>query len=262
MVHDAEGRELPCVYKPVAGERPLWDFPDDTLARREVAAYVVSAATGFDVVPPTVFRDGPAGEGSVQLWLSPLGSDPGPDPADGTATDEEEDAGEDVEEIPLPTPGADLIDILSPRRVPEGWLTVLHAEDGRGRPVVLAHADDERLRRIALLDAVVNNADRKGGHVLPGRDGGVHGVDHGLTFHVEPKLRTVLWGWAGHRLSGSERDVLTRLADALQGELGEQLSALLAVEEVVATLERVQHLLDTDRLPRPHRGNPLPWPPF
>ncbi len=244
VVRDGE-QGLACVYKPVAGERPLWDFPDDTLARREVASYAVSATTGWHVVPPTVFRDGPLGPGSVQLWLQQDGADPA-----------------DADEVVLPSPGAGLIDIVPPRRIEPGWHTVLEAEDGAGRPVALVHADDLRLRRIAVLDVVLNNADRKGGHVLPGWSGAVHGVDHGLTFHEEPKLRTVLWGFAGTRLLAEEREVLARLASDLDGALGELLGELLTVEEAVATAERVDRLLSADRLPRPRGHRTIPWPPF
>ncbi|PRY18075.1 SCO1664 family protein [Kineococcus rhizosphaerae] len=237
--------ELACVYKPVSGERPLWDFPDETLARREVASYAVSATTGWHVVPPTVFRDGPLGPGSVQLWLQQDGADPA-----------------DAEDVVLPAPGAGLIDIVGLRRVEPGWHTVLEAEDGGGRPVALVHADDLRLRRIAILDVVLNNADRKGGHVLPGWSGAVHGVDHGLTFHVEPKLRTVLWGFGGQRLLAEEREVLAVLVADLDGPLGELLEQLLTVEEAVATLERAERLLREDRLPRPRGHRTIPWPPF
>ena len=223
------------------------------------------------MVPPTVFRDGPHGPGSVQLWLTRqpgalededhddghLGDDEDPEDDEGFG-DFEGDPGTVV----LPEPGAGLIDIVPARSVADGWLSVLQAEDGAGRPVVLAHADDLRLRRIAVLDAVLNNADRKGGHVLPGWSGAVHGVDHGLTFHEEPKLRTVLWGFGGARLLAEEREVLSRLARDLGAGLGELLSGLLAVEEVVATLERVERLLSTDRLPRARGQRTIPWPPF
>ena len=124
------------VYKPIAGERPLWDFPDGTLARREVATYLVSEATGWSMVPPTVLRAGPFGPGMCQLWID---------------TDED----------------TCLVDIVPDGAVPTGWLPVLQALGPGGRPVVLAHADDLRLRRLALFDAVVNNADRKAGHLLP-----------------------------------------------------------------------------------------------
>ncbi|WP_380162080.1 SCO1664 family protein [Kineococcus sp. R86509] len=244
VVDGAEG-ELACVYKPVAGERPLWDFPDETLARREVASYAVSAATGWNVVPPTVFRDGPLGPGSVQLWLQQDGAEPA-----------------DPDEVVLPSAGAGLIDIVAPRRVADGWHTVLQAEDGAGRPVALVHADDLRLRHIAVLDVVLNNADRKGGHVLPGWSGAVHGVDHGLTFHEEPKLRTVLWGFGGSHLLAEEREVLAGLLADLNGSLGALLGELLSVEEVVATLERIEQLLQADRLPRARGHRTIPWPPF
>ena len=224
--------EARCVYKPVAGERPLWDFPDGTLAGREVASYEVSAASGWDIVPPTVLREGPFGPGMCQLWVE---------------TD----------------PGVDLVDVMDPDALPTKWLHVLDALGADGEPVVLAHADDQRLRRMAVLDVVLNNADRKGGHVLPGPDGVVRGVDHGVTFHTEAKLRTVLWGWAGCPLADEERTVLERLRDGLLGPLGAALEELVAPSEVTACRRRVDRLLRTGRLPHPTDGWPaIPWPPF
>lgn len=203
----ADGRSAGCVYKPIAGERPLWDFPDGTLAEREVAAYEVSAATGWAIVPPTIYRDGPAGPGMVQLWV---------------------DTDEDVN-----------IARFMRRR------------------------DLERLRNIAVFDAVVNNADRKGGHLLPTGAGHVYGVDHGVTFSVEDKLRTVLWQWAGARLPHEARSVLARLADDLDGVLGERLGDLLTQREVRQTRARVRALLSTGRHPEPSGDwPPVPWPPI
>ncbi len=169
-----EGR-VACIYKPVAGERPLWDFPDGTLAARERASYLVSEALGWDVVPLTVLRDGPLGHGMVQQWREPLVRD------DGAAE-------------------PDPVDIVPVGRTPAGYLHVLDAEDAYGRDVSLVHEDTEPLRRMAVFDIVVNNADRKGGHVLAMPDGHRYGVDHGVTLHVQDKLRTVLWGWAGTSL--------------------------------------------------------------
>jgi hypothetical protein len=195
-----------CVYKPVAGERPLWDFPDGTLAGREVAAYLVSEATGWRVVPPTVLRDGPFGTGMLQLWV-------------------------DVD------PEVDLAAFV-PRDLPAQ-------------------------RRMAVFDAVVNNADRKGGHILPTPDGHVHGVDHGICFSVEPKLRTLLWRWAGQPLTAEAVTVLERLTDDLLGDLGEQLHEHLTRREVRRTQQRVADLLRTGRHPEPSGEWPaLPWPPF
>jgi len=195
------------VYKPIRGERPLWDFPDGTLAHREVAAYAVSVATGWDVVPPTVLRDGPFGEGMVQLWV-------------------------DVDET------VDLTELVS--------------------------QDHPALRRMALFDAVVNNADRKGGHLLPVPGGHVYGVDHGVTFSEENKLRTVLWGWRGRRFADEEVAVLTALRwDLTSGALAEELATLLAPAEVDATVDRVDRLLSTRRFPFPSKDWPaVPWPPF
>ena len=237
----ADGVSATCVYKPVSGERPLWDFPGRTLARREVAAYLVSAAAGFDVVPPTVLReDAPFGAGSVQLWVT---ADDGP-----------------------AEPGAGMVDVLRPREVGRDWLRVLDAYGADGEPVVLVHRDDPRLATMAVFDAVVNNADRKGGHVL--RDGdALRGVDHGLTFHAEPKLRTVLWGWAGAPLPAGDRDRLAVLdaalgATALPAGLAD-LAVLLAAEELASLRDRTRQLLRRRRFPLPEEDRPLiPWPPF
>lgn len=243
---ELDGVQGRCVYKPVAGERPLWDFPSRTLAYREVAAYRLSAATGWGVVPPTVLRDGPFGPGSAQWWV------------DSGRVDED---GDPV----VAEPGAGLVDVVAPRRVPEGWLTVLEAEGYDGSPVVLAHADDPALRRMSLFDAVANNADRKGGHVLRDPSGKVFGVDHGLTFNLDEKLRTVLWGWAGERLEPDAVEVLTALESRLaDGEpLFTDLVDLLSREEVERTRGRAVRLLAKNRHPRPGPGRPaIPWPAF
>ncbi|WP_275425765.1 SCO1664 family protein [Nocardioides solisilvae] len=220
------------VYKPVAGERPLWDFPDGTLAAREVATYAVSEVLGWDVVPHTVLREGPHGPGMVQRWQEP-------------------------------DPVQQAVDIVPQGEVPPGFLHVFDGVDSRDRPVSLVHEDTPALRRMAVLDVVVNNADRKGGHVLAMADGHRYGVDHGVTFHVETKLRTVLWGWAGQPLDDEEREAVSRLEEALGAGLGERLRALLTEEEVAATRRRVRRLLAAGRMPLPHDGWPtIPWPPF
>ena len=197
---------LDAVYKPVRGERPLDDFPDGTLARREVAAHAVSQVTGWAIVPPTVMRDGPFGEGMVQLWI-------------------------DVDES---------VDV-----------------------VAMVVEDDPRLRRIAVFDAIVNNTDRKGGHLLPVPGGHVFGVDHGVCFSPVPKLRTVLWGWRGEPLSEGEIAVVATVREALDKELGEELRGLLLTVEVAATIRRTDRLLAGRRFPWPSPGWPaVPWPPF
>jgi hypothetical protein len=195
-----------CVYKPIAGERPLWDFPEGTLAHREVAAYVVSEALGWGVVPPTVMRDGPFGKGMCQLWID---------------VDETVDLG------------------------------------------VLARSDLPQLRQMAVFDAVVNNADRKGGHLLPTPDGHIFGVDHGVCFSAEDKLRTLLWGWRGKRLDQPILDSLRQFRRDLDSALCEQLTALLSAAEVHATRRRVDRLLATGKYPQPSDDWPaVPWPPF
>jgi uncharacterized repeat protein (TIGR03843 family) len=233
-----EGARVPCVYKPVAGERPLWDFPSGTLANRERAAYLVSEALGWDVVPLTVLRDGPHGVGMVQLWCEP------------------EDAGDRL----------DAVDLCPVDTVPEGYLHVLDATDGSGRDVALVHEDNPALRRMAVFDAVVNNADRKGGHVLAMSGAHRYGVDHGVSFHVEDKLRTVLWGWAGDRLDGEHRAAVADLGDRLAdpaGELVQALRDLLEAEEVAAASRRCRLLARRGRMPVPSGSWPsIPWPAF
>jgi uncharacterized repeat protein (TIGR03843 family) len=227
-----DGLTRRCVYKPVRGERPLWDFPDGTLAGREVSAYLVSHATGWDLVPPTILRDGPLGVGACQLWI-----------------DEPEDA-------------ETLIGFVPAYDVPQGWFAVASARDEDGDAFALAHADDPRLSRLAVLDAVINNADRKGGHVLYAPGGHIYGVDHGVSFHVENKLRTVLWGWTGRSIPAESLATLTELRDKLDGALGATLEEHLTLTEVQHVRLRVRRLLRSTRFPKPPQDWPaVPWPP-
>jgi uncharacterized repeat protein (TIGR03843 family) len=197
-----------CVYKPIAGERPLWDFPAGTLAGREVAAYAVSRAAGWDVVPPTVMRDGPFGPGMCQLWI-------------------DHDTGVDL--------------IALSRRT-----------------------DHAGLRDMAVFDAVVNNADRKIGHLLPVSDGHLYGCDHGVCFAEDYKLRTVLWQWRGKTLPRRSLDALRRLnAELTEGSLVAELSGLLTASEIDTTKIRVETLLKHRVHPYPPADWPaVPWPPI
>lgn len=229
------GQQARVVYKPVRGERPLWDFPTGTLAHRETAAFVVSDAAGWGLVPPTVLREGPFGRGSVQLWIEPPS-------------------------VPPP----DLVDVVPPEQLAEGWLPVLRAQDEEDEPVVVVHRDRPDLASVAVLDAVVNNADRKASHLLTDESGRLHVVDHGVCFHPEPKLRTVLWGWAGDRLPPTDRERLERLAALLgddEAEPTRQLRHLLAAPEVAAVRRRVRGLLARGCFPEPSGHWPvIPWP--
>jgi len=194
------------VYKPTRGERPLDDFPSGTLAARERAAFVLSEASGWEVVPPTVLRDGPFGPGMVQLWRD----------VDG---------------------GVDVVDLVNQA--------------------------DSRLRRIALFDAMANNADRKVGHLLPLPSGLIQGVDHGICFATAPKLRTVLWAWRGDKLEPDEVSVVAGVRVALDGSLGANLRELLTRAEVEATKRRTDALLGERRFPQPDPRRPaIPWPPY
>ncbi|MFC5995139.1 SCO1664 family protein [Pseudonocardia hispaniensis] len=227
-----DGVDLRCVYKPIRGERPLWDFPDGTLAGREVASFLVSEAADWHVVPPTVLREGPFGPGMVQVWVD---------------TDEDRE----------------LVTVCAPADLPAGWLGVLRARDRLGEPAVLAHADLPELRAMAVFDVVANNADRKGGHVLAGADGRIYAVDHGLTLHTENKLRTVLWGWTGQRLPDEVLAGLRKLRAALDDGLCETVGEHVTRREVAALSSRVDALLRKRRYPEPSRHGPaIPWPAF
>jgi uncharacterized repeat protein (TIGR03843 family) len=140
---------------------------------------------------------------------------------------------------------------------------VLSGEDEAGHPVTVVHRDAPQLRRLAILDIVVNNSDRKGGHVLTGPDGSVRGIDHGLTFHVDPKLRTVLWGWIEQPLDAEEVAALGRLSEALEGDLGARVRDLLSDTEARETQRRLASLVEAGRFPAPDgRWPSVPWPPF
>jgi uncharacterized repeat protein (TIGR03843 family) len=205
-IAELDDAEMVCIYKPIAGERPLWDFPDGCLAHREFAAYIVSEYLGFNVVPLTVLRDGPYGKGMAQEWI-------------------------DIDE------SIDLAQFFS--------------------------SDHSALRSMALFDAVVNNTDRKIGHLLPVNSEIVYGCDHGVTFHVEDKLRTVLWQWAGDLLNDDEIQLLQKAANSLQGELRAHLEQLLTADEIDALAMRVNRLINEGCFPHPNPDWPaVPWPAF
>lgn len=196
---------IPVIYKPVAGERPLWDFQDGNLAQREFAAYLISELGGFGVVPPTILREGPFGFGMVQQWI-------------------------DINES---------IDLAEFYRT-----------------------DNPELRKMALFDAVVNNTDRKIGHLLPIREDLVHGCDHGVTFHEDDKLRTVLWQWADKALTNDEITLLERLESSIKAD-AERLLGLITENEFASLLARINRLLSEKKYPSPSDEWPaVPWPPF
>jgi hypothetical protein len=201
-----EEQEIICIYKPVAGERPLWDFDQGCLAHREFAAYCLSKYLSLDLVPFTVLRDGPYGKGMVQEWI-------------------------DIDE------SIDLSEYFS--------------------------QDLDELRRMALFDAIINNTDRKIGHLLPTVSNGLFGCDHGVTFHKDDKLRTVLWQWSGENLTDDEISLLEKCKQGLTGELSEILSPLLTGEEIQALGNRVDRLLQSQIFPEPSpHWPPVPWPAF
>lgn len=203
---EVKSRTLTCIYKPISGERPLWDFPDGTLANREYLTFLASHWLGLHIVPPTVLRDGPYGTGMVQLWI---------------------DIDEDID------------------------LTQFFRQD---------HLE---LRKMALLDLIVNNTDRKIGHILPTKSGRVLGCDHGVTFHEEDKLRTVLWQWANHDFTAAELEILHLARLLFSAEKREVILGLIEESERQATLDRIDRALSAGSFPEPNPDWPaVPWPPF
>ena len=201
------GARTQAVYKPQKGERPLWDFPDGTLCYREVAAFHTSNELGWDIVPPTVLRDGPHGLGSVQFYV-----DHNPE-----------------------------VNYFS------------FTEDMR-----------PQLQRMAAFDHIVNNADRKGGHCLIDRRGHLWGIDHGITFNTDHKLRTVIWDFAGQPIPTALLNDMERLCsevDNANSEYRKKLDSLLDVREIQVFQRRIQKLLQAGRFPQPGRGPNYPWPP-
>jgi uncharacterized repeat protein (TIGR03843 family) len=198
--------EVLAVYKPERGASPLWDFPEGSLGRREVAAYLVSNALGWPNIPPTVLRQGPEGPGSVQLFV--------------------------------------------PFQPHEHYFT-------------LQDRFADEFRAIAAFDLVVNNADRKGGHCLLGEDGRIWAIDHGLCFHEDAKLRTVIWDFVDEPIPPPLVDGIGSLADSLAvgAALRDALDPLLTEVEVSALADRVEALASDPVFPTPSGSRPYPWPP-
>lgn len=220
------------VYKPVSGEWPLWDFPEGTLSYREVAAYTINKLLGWDLVPPTTWIDkGPLGPGMAQRWVEASG-ETGP------------------------------VELFGPEDIPHGWLPILSAQDVNGKPVVLAHEDSAQLRKIALFDAIINNGDRKAGHLIQSDENLVYAIDHGVSFHQDNKLRTVLWGWLDTSI---DRELLTDiegLRDAL-AHVNHDVDRWLSQQESDALRNRLDRLIETERFPVPSTEWPaVPWPIF
>ena len=203
-----DGLQGLAVYKPRRGERPLWDFPRGTLCQREVAAYVLSEALGWALVPPTVLRDGPYGIGSVQLFI-------------------------DADQ--------------------EAHLFTMQKEGGFGQAI----------ERLAVFDVLANNADRKSGHCLKGNDGRLWAIDHGICFHAESKLRTVLWDYAGRPFPPDMLADLRDLREQFESKdsVFAMLEGLLAPDELRVLRRRLDRLVATGKHPDPGPGRNVPWPP-
>ena len=229
-----DGATVACVYKPVAGEQPLWDFLTEPWPAGNWAPISSRPrSAGISCRTPSFVADRLA-----RAWSSWV-----------EQRDEPEDAG--------------LVDLCPSDSVPAGYISIVTAYDySGGGEVTLVHADNPQLRRMALFDVVVNNADRKGGHILAGTDGRVYGVDHGVSLHCHDKLRTVLWGWAGDPIGDEDLAALTDLDTRLAGKLGTRLREYPTAAELAALRQRIRALLDDPVMPSPNGRRPLPWPAF
>lgn len=214
------------VYKPQRLEAPLWDFAEGTLGRREVAVSEIDRFLGWDLVPPTIWwESAPVGPGSVQVFIE----------------------GAQISDVGLFEEG----------QIPDGWFYLFTGEL-EGQEVHVAHANSPDLMKLAVFDAVINNADRKGGHLLRDHASRLWAIDHGVSLHEEPKLRTVLWGWAQSPLQPDIAEDLMRLASELETLELEGISQA----EREALLSRVTRVL-SHGLPLPSRRWPaIPWPVF
>ncbi len=215
------------IYKPQSGERQLWDFPTGTLYQRERAAFVISELLGWGLIPETVIAEGAYGIGSFQKWVEAE---------------------------------TQLVDIFAPDEVPDDWLQITSGVTEDGSQVVLAHANSADLLKLAVFDAITNNADRKAGHILTNSDQQVWAIDHGVTFNVEPKLRTVLWGWLGQAIP----DALIEDLKNLEGNLAtSEISQLISEDEFLELKYRISELIETKTFPSPNPNWPaVPWPIF
>lgn len=193
------------VYKPKRGERPLWDFPDGTLYKREVAAFEVSQMLGWGLVPPTIARSGPYGIGMLQLFMP---------------------------------------------------------HDSEQHYFTFSHEQKEQLAYFALYDYIINNADRKGGHCLLAHNGKIWAIDHGICFHTQYKLRTVIWDFAGMRIPSTMLADLEALCAKVETGPGcERLQQLLTVAEMNALHRRIRKLIKQPVFPEAGMGRSYPWPP-
>ncbi|MEN9741130.1 MAG: hypothetical protein RIR66_86 [Actinomycetota bacterium] len=225
LLIELEGKKY--IYKPQSGERQLWDFPNGTLYQRERAAYVVSQLLGWNLVPETVISKGSYGIGSFQKWVEAQ---------------------------------TELVDIFQPDQVPEDWLEITSGVTEDGTQVVLAHANSEDLMKLAVFDAIINNADRKAGHILTNNDQQVWAIDHGVTFNVEPKLRTVLWGWLGQSIPENLIEDLKILENKLANS---EITQLISDDEFLELKFRISELTETKTFPSPNPNWPaVPWPIF
>lgn len=224
-------QNIHAIIKPEVSIRPLWDFPDIDLNNREYATYLLDRALGLHYVPETVMRNVKGiGNSLIQEWV------------------EESDN--------------DLIIVKSPEDIPKDYLKVLQGYDELNKLITLAHKDDRDLRNLCLFDLVINNADRKGGHLLLDADNKMWAIDHGVSWHQESKIRSVLWGWIDVAFNDEDITLLENAKNVLQ-TWKEQDFEYLSEIEIEQAIKRVNELLEINAFPQPGDQWPaVPWPIF
>lgn len=223
--------QIAAIAKPDVSIRPLWDFPNMDLNKREYATFLFDRKLELGFVPETVIRDiAGFGNALVQHWIRETEND--------------------------------LIIVQSPDNIPKSYLRVLQGYDELNKLITLAHKDDQDLRKLCLIDLIINNADRKGNHLITDGNNKMWAIDHGVSWHEEPKIRTVLWGWINQEFNDSDFDLLSLAKSILEDWLANDFQ-YLEKSEIECALERLDELVKNKRFPAPGSEWPaVPWPIF
>lgn len=223
--------EIRAIFKPKIGIRQLWDFPKNDLIERELASYLLSKKSGLDFIPATVLREiHPFGEGLIQYWIESA-------------------------EISA-------VKVFSPTEIESNYQEVLQANDAAGQLVSVATLASEWIDALTIFDAVINNADRKGSHILTDQNSRMWAIDHGVTWHQESKLRTILWAQSGNALNQPLQEVVEKIELAITADYT-NFAQLVSEVEVEAALNRTSLLKSTGAFPEPSQDWPaIPWPIF
>lgn len=228
---DSASSQIQAILKPDVSIRELWDFPNQDLNDREYATYLLSQEINLNVVPETVIKEiEGVGRALIQEWVIETAND--------------------------------LVIVKSPDDIPEDYLKIIQGYDQLNKLITVAHKDDQTLRKISLFDLIINNADRKGGHLITDDKNSIWAIDHGVTWHEENKIRTVLWGWIGQNFNSDEIEMLKSSLSVLKRWEVNDFEYLSKIE-ILSAKERVEKLLENEIFPSPTGDWPaVPWPIF